>query len=153
MTLLCYEQLLFAEEIAYIWMQFAVKAESALLPLAHKSDNLHPWCLCDNGAQCSHLHSSLAALLSPMHAFWSSAANPDAKCLSTSVTYYIPVTLSILVEFAILIFPVRPLWKFQASIARRLCIIVTVTISGIAVMTFCLPIIILHELTANSDFT
>lgn len=43
----------------------------AFLPPTHKSDNLHLWCLCDSGAQFPHLHFSVAALLSPMHAIGS----------------------------------------------------------------------------------
>ena len=56
-------------------------------------------------------------------------------------------------DFIILAFPIRPLWKIQASVSRRVGIIATVTVGGIAVIVSCLRIIILHEFAINPDFT
>ena len=56
-------------------------------------------------------------------------------------------------DFIILTLPIRPLWKIQASAARRLGIIATITVGGIAVIVSCLRIIILHRFAVDPDFT
>ncbi|KAJ5719283.1 hypothetical protein N7493_007738 [Penicillium malachiteum] len=128
-NILVLTKLLFVEEIMYIWMQFIIKTAFLLFYLR------------------------LVTNTNFTYTFWDSAAHPGAKCLSTTVTYYVPVALCIFMDFVILILPIRPLWKIQASVTRRLAIIATITVGGIAVLVSCLRVIVLHEFAVNPDFT
>ncbi|PLN80574.1 hypothetical protein BDW42DRAFT_194389 [Aspergillus taichungensis] len=89
----------------------------------------------------------------PLAAFWNKMAYPDAKCLNTAITYYVPVAFNILTDFIILFLPIRPLWALQASLTRRLGVIAVVSVGGVAVVVSCLRIIVLHQFAINPDFT
>ncbi|KAL4746150.1 hypothetical protein BDW72DRAFT_197965 [Aspergillus terricola var. indicus] len=89
----------------------------------------------------------------PLPAFWNSAAYPDATCLATAVTYYVPVSLNIITDFIILFLPIRPLGNIQASLSRRIGVLAVVTAGGIAVIVSCLRIIVLHQFAVSADFT
>ncbi|KAJ5745080.1 hypothetical protein N7520_010262 [Penicillium odoratum] len=58
-----------------------------------------------------------------------------------------------MMDSIILFSPIRPLWKIQASVTRRLGIIATITVAGIAVIVSCLRIIVLHQFAVHPDFT
>ncbi|KAL3483921.1 hypothetical protein BJX62DRAFT_230654 [Aspergillus germanicus] len=149
--------LLFAEEILYIWMQFVIKIAFLVfyLRLASKTSYIYSV----YATMVLNLLIAVALWLlyclqcRPLPAFWNSAAYPDATCLDTSVTYYVPVSLNIMTDFIILFLPIRPLWNIQASLSRRLGVIAVVTVGGVAVVVSCLRIIVLHEFAANPDFT
>ncbi|KAJ5629816.1 hypothetical protein N7528_003473 [Penicillium herquei] len=156
-NILTLTKLLFVEEIMYIWMQFIIKTAFLLFYLRLVTNT--------NFTYSVYAVMGLNILVSiclwllyclqcfPLEAFWDSAAHPNAKCLSTTVTYYVPVALCIFMDFVILILPIRPLWKIQASVTRRLAIIATITVGGIAVLVSCLRVIVLHEFAVNPDFT
>ncbi|KAJ5216800.1 hypothetical protein N7468_009808 [Penicillium chermesinum] len=128
-------KLLFAEEISYIWMQFIIKTAFLLFYLRLTSS------------------TTFIKGCMPLAAFWDLPAHPNAKCLPKSVTYYVPVSLCIMMDVIVLAFPIRPLWNIQASLSRRLGIIATITAGGIAVVVSCLRIIVLHQFAVNPDFT
>jgi hypothetical protein len=56
-------------------------------------------------------------------------------------------------DFIVLTLPIRPLWNIQATVMRRLGIIATITVGGIAVVVSCLRVIILHRFAVDPDFT
>lgn len=107
----------------------------------------------------------------PLPAFWNPTMYPDADCLKTAVTYYVPASLvrlapvlcilsqpygslqNILTDFIILSLPIRPLWNMQASLSRRLGVIAVVSVGSIAVIVSCLRLIVLHEFAVNPDFS
>lgn len=109
----------------------------------------------------------------PLPAFWNPTMYPDASCLKTAVTYYVPASLvrpvpvsfvhceltthgflqNILTDFIILSLPIRPLWNMQASLSRRLGVIAVVSVGSVAVIVSCLRLIVLHEFAVNPDFS
>ncbi|KAL3476708.1 hypothetical protein BJX99DRAFT_258258 [Aspergillus californicus] len=150
-------KLLFAEEIVYIWMQFTIKTGFLLFYFRLASKTTFVYSV--YATLVLNLLITIALWLlyclqcRPLAAFWNSAAYPDATCLSTSITYYVPVALNILTDFIILGLPVKPLWNMQASLSRRLSVIAVVSVGGVAVIVSCLRIIVLHAFAVNPDFT
>ncbi|KAL4922112.1 hypothetical protein BDW62DRAFT_172956 [Aspergillus aurantiobrunneus] len=150
-------KLLFAEEILYIWMQFSIK--HTFLQFYFRLANKTSFTYSIYATMALNLAIAVALWLlyclqcRPLPAFWNAAAYPDAICLDTSVTYYVPVSLNILTDFIILTLPIRPLWNMQASVSRRIGVIAVVTVGGVAVVVSCLRIIVLHEFAVNPDFT
>ncbi|KAL2815252.1 hypothetical protein BDW59DRAFT_177688 [Aspergillus cavernicola] len=149
--------LLFAEEILYIWMQFALKTGFLLfyLRLANKTSFIYSV----YATMVLNVLITIALWLlyclqcRPLPAFWNPAAYPDAKCLKMAITYYVPVSLNILTDFIILALPIRPLWNMQASLSRRIGVIAVVSVGGVAIIVSCLRIIVLHEFAVNPDFS
>ncbi|KAL4804567.1 hypothetical protein BDV18DRAFT_161662 [Aspergillus unguis] len=150
-------KLLFAEEIQYIWMQFIVKHAflQFYLRLANGTTFTFSiyFTMALNAAIAIALWLLYCLQCRPLAAFWNPTAYPGFKCLDTSVTYYVPVAFNILTDFLILCLPIRPLWKIQASVSRRLGIIAVVTVGGVAVIVSCLRIIVLHQFAVDPDFT
>ena len=90
-------QMLFAEEILYIWMQFAIKQAFLLFYLRLTKQTFFIYSVYATMA----LNIAIAVALwlvyclqcQPLAAFWNKMAYPDAKCLDTAITYYVPVAL------------------------------------------------------------
>ncbi|KAL4886243.1 hypothetical protein BJY04DRAFT_213774 [Aspergillus karnatakaensis] len=150
-------QLLFAEEILYIWMQFIIKQAFLIFYLRLASKTSFTYSV--YATMVLNFLVTVAIWLlyclqcRPLAAFWNAAAYPDATCLDTAVTYYVPVSLNITTDFIILLLPIRPLWSIQATLTRRLGVIAVVSVGGVAVIVSCLRIIVLHEFASNPDFT
>ncbi|KAL5340157.1 hypothetical protein BJX70DRAFT_396930 [Aspergillus crustosus] len=150
-------KLLFAEEILYIWMQFIIKQGFLMfyLRLANKPSFTYSVyaTMVLNFLIAVALWLLYCLQCRPLPAFWNAAAYPDADCLDSSVTYYVPVALNIMTDFIIVFLPMRPLWNIQASLSRRLGVIAVVSVGGVAVVVSCLRIIVLHEFAVNQDFS
>ncbi|KAI9375055.1 hypothetical protein BJX61DRAFT_540203 [Aspergillus egyptiacus] len=150
-------KLLFAAEIFYIWMHFAIKTGFLLfyLRLVNKPSFLY-------SVYATMLLNFLVAVAlwllyclrcRPLPAFWNPGAYRDATCVETAVTYYLPAALNILTDIIILVLPIPPLWRMQAPVCRRIEVIAVVTFGGAAVIVACLRVIVLHEFVVNPDFT
>ncbi|KAL3439562.1 hypothetical protein BDV09DRAFT_182122 [Aspergillus tetrazonus] len=148
--------LLFAEEILYIWMQFVIKQAFMLFYLRLTSKTLFTYSVYATMVLNFPIAVGLWLLYclqcQPLPAFWNSAAYPDATCLATAVTYYVPVSLNIITDFTSSAFQFG-LWNIQASLSRRIGVLAVVTAGGIAVIVSCLRNIVLHQFAVIADFT
>ncbi|OJJ54839.1 hypothetical protein ASPSYDRAFT_93737 [Aspergillus sydowii CBS 593.65] len=150
-------KLLFAEEILYIWMHLIIKHAflQFYLRLANKTSFTYSVyaTMALNVAVAVAIWLLYCLQCRPLPAFWNPTMYPDADCLKTAVTYYVPASLNILTDFIILSLPIRPLWNMQASLSRRLGVIAVVSVGSVAVIVSCLRLIVLHEFAVNPDFS
>ncbi|KAL4925250.1 uncharacterized protein BDV17DRAFT_294646 [Aspergillus undulatus] len=146
------EYLLFTEEILYVWMQFVIKHGFLQFYLRLADQTSFTYSI--YAAMVLNLLIAIALWLlyclyclqcRPLPASWNAAAYPDATCLDTAVTYYVPVSFNIFTDFIIVALPIRTLWYLQASLSRRLGVIAVVSARGVAAVVSCLRVIVLHE--------
>ncbi|OKL58121.1 hypothetical protein UA08_06435 [Talaromyces atroroseus] len=155
--LLTLTKALFAEEIYYIWMHFTIKMSFLFFYL--RISHTRQFTYLVYGTMGLVTTFTIIAWLIyclqciPLAAFWDAAAYPDAKCLSTKITYYVAVALCITGDLIVLTLPIQPLWNMQASRRRRIALIAVITFGGVSPLVSFLRIIVLHEFEVSPDFT
>lgn len=78
----------------------------------------------------------------------------ESKGKLTEVYIYIYIYIQcIFGDLLILILPIQPLWRMQASFRRRFTLIGVITFGGMSPLVSCLRVIVLHEFQASPDFT
>ncbi|KAL7782340.1 hypothetical protein V8C43DRAFT_296088 [Trichoderma afarasin] len=148
---------LLLEEYWYVFMQFAVKMCFLLFFFRLSETQLFLqflWAIIG-----FHMLSTIAIWLlyslqcRPLKAFYAPELYPDAKCLSTTITYFVPYSLNLFVDVCILFLPLPTIWTLQMSLKRRLAVLVVLTTGGSAVLIGGLRAIILIEFSKSPDFT
>ncbi|KAJ5988151.1 hypothetical protein N7481_003361 [Penicillium waksmanii] len=143
LTLPRHVQLLFAEEIVYIWMQFAIK--TGLLLFYLRLTNMTSFVSGVYATMGLNILITLTLWLlyclqgMPLAAFWNAAAYPDAKLHPNGLHCPHPLHPAPLEDLS--------------NCNGRLGIIATITVGGIAVVVSCLRVIILHRFAVDPDFT
>ncbi|TFB01316.1 hypothetical protein CCMA1212_007083 [Trichoderma ghanense] len=148
---------LLLEEFWYVFMQFAVKMCFLLFFFRLSSTPLFLqllWAIVG-----FHVASTLAIWLlyalqcRPLKAFYAPELYPDAQCLSTNITYFVPYSLNLFVDVCILALPLPTIWALQMPFKRRMAVLVVLTTGGSAVLISGLRAIILIEFSRSPDFT
>ncbi|KAL1961623.1 hypothetical protein VTN77DRAFT_1373 [Rasamsonia byssochlamydoides] len=89
----------------------------------------------------------------PLGAFFNPAAYPDAKCIPTPITLYIPASLNVITDLLIYILPIYPLWVLQMTLKRRIGLILCFTVGGSTILVSLLRFIVLVQLGSGSRTT
>ncbi|OMP84294.1 hypothetical protein BK809_0000301 [Diplodia seriata] len=89
----------------------------------------------------------------PLEAFWNPVKYPTPNCLDTSVTYFVPYSLIMVLDIIILVLPIQTVWSLQMTLRRRLAVLGVICTGGAAVLISALRIMVLLEFSASPDFT
>ncbi|KAF3006357.1 hypothetical protein E8E14_006166 [Neopestalotiopsis sp. 37M] len=89
----------------------------------------------------------------PIQAYFHPELYPDAKCVATKLSYYLPSAVNVSVDVVIYVLPIFPLWKLQTSKRRRIELIAIFTAGGGAVLVSLLRFIVLYQLSNTTDTT
>jgi hypothetical protein len=104
----------------------------------------------------------------PLDAYFHPEAHPTVKCLDKSVLAFVPaafVSLSnhrsttyltyqnVFIDILIVVLPIRPLWKIQVSLRKRIQLISVVSLGAVVVLISSLRMIVLREFQRGTDFT
>ncbi|KKA24001.1 hypothetical protein T310_1983 [Rasamsonia emersonii CBS 393.64] len=89
----------------------------------------------------------------PLGAFFNPSAYPNAKCIPTPITLYIPASLNVLTDLLIYILPIYPLWVLHTTVRRRIGLMFCFTLGGSTIVVSLLRFIVLVQLGSGSRTT
>lgn len=105
----------------------------------------------------------------PLDAYFHPELHPTVKCLDKSILAFVPAAFvshllhsmgkrelteqNVFIDILIVVLPIRPLWKIQVSLRKRLMLISIVSLGAIVVLISSLRMIVLQEFQRGTDFT
>ncbi|KAH6663542.1 hypothetical protein B0J14DRAFT_258505 [Halenospora varia] len=147
---------LFAEEMIYVWMHWAIKMAFLLFYLRFAIKlfrTLVFWTIGLNTLFTIIIWLIYCFQCIPLSAFFNPTMHPGVKCLKNSILAFVPAAFSIFTDILIVILPIQPLWAIQVSLRKRLELISIASVGAIVVIISCIRLIILIEFQKGTDFT
>ncbi|CAG1974452.1 unnamed protein product [Fusarium graminearum] len=148
---------LLVEEFYYVLMQFGVKL--CFLLFFFRLSNRRRFRIALWSVIAFHVGSTIGIWLlyalqcQPLKAFYHPELYPNVKCISNSITYFVPYFLNLFVDFCIFFLPLPTIFTLKMSIKRKLAVSAVITAGGSAVLCCVLRVIVLHEFAESTDFT
>ncbi|CAN9389961.1 unnamed protein product [Alternaria alternata] len=87
----------------------------------------------------------------PIQAYFHPELYPNAKCISSGLSYYLPSVANVFMDVVIYLLPIYPLWNVQTPVRRRIGLICVFTLGGCTIMVSLLRFIVLWQLANTKD--
>ncbi|KAH9897557.1 hypothetical protein F4778DRAFT_744038 [Xylariomycetidae sp. FL2044] len=149
---------LFAEEFYYLFLQCLIKFSflTFYLRTIATSDMVRKVVFVVMGvtlAQTIGTWIFYALQCIPIQAYFHPELYPDAVCINSDLSYYLPTVANVTVDFMVYILPILPISRIQVSLKRKLELIVVFTMGGCAITVSLLRFIVLWQLSNTTDTT
>ncbi|KAF2623061.1 hypothetical protein BU25DRAFT_305614, partial [Macroventuria anomochaeta] len=147
---------LFAEEFYYLLLQFFIKM--SFLFFYRRTLEVNPGfrlaviitvvlvCLQTGG---TWIFYGLQCI--PIQAYFQPELYPNAVCISSGLSYYLPSVVNVFMDAVIYLLPIYPLWNVQTPVRRRIGLICIFTLGGCTIMVSLLRFIVLWQLANTKD--
>ncbi|KAF7674256.1 hypothetical protein GT037_008022, partial [Alternaria burnsii] len=147
---------LFAEEFYYLLLQFFIKM--SFLFFYRRTLEVEPGfklaVVITMALVCLQIAGTwvfYALQCIPIQAYFHSELYPNAKCISSSLSYYLPSVANVFMDVVIYLLPIYPLWTVQTPVRRQIGLICVFTCGGCTVMVSLLRFIVLWQLANTKD--
>ncbi|KAI4678269.1 uncharacterized protein J4E88_006790 [Alternaria novae-zelandiae] len=147
---------LFAEEFYYLLLQFFIKM--SFLFFYRRTLEVTPGfriavitTMILVGLQTSGTWIFYGLQCIPIQAFFTPELYPNAVCISSGLSYYLPSVANVFMDVVIYLLPIYPLWNVQTTVRRRIGLMCVFTLGGCTIMISLLRFIVLWQLANTKD--